>query len=62
MMYFDSLHVYCKPVFQMSSAYYVCCIYLNARRTTFIMEASAMNQNQTPFKRSGFYSVIILTH
>ena len=31
----------------MSSAYYVCCMYSNARQTTFAIEANAMNSDQT---------------
>ena len=38
------------PVFfvlKMSSAQYICCIYLDARQNTFTMEANTMNPDQT---------------
>ena len=34
-------------VLKMLSAYYICCIYLNALETTFIMEANTINPDQT---------------
>ena len=34
-------------VLKMSSAYHICCMYLNALETTFIMKANTMNSDQT---------------
>ena len=39
-------------VLKMASAYYVCCINLNALQNTFIMEANTMNSDQK--EQSGF--------